>query len=71
MKTLIPYVTGGVTADWTEYLLAYQHAGADAAEIGLPFSDPMLDGVTIQQASDRALARGATVASSRRFLVVR
>ena len=63
MKTLIPYVTGGVTADWTRYLLAYQDAGADAAEIGLPFSDPMLDGVTIQQASDRALARGATVAS--------
>ena len=63
MKKLIPYVTGGVTADWTDYLLAYQEAGADAIEIGLPFSDPMLDGVTIQEASDRALARGASVAS--------
>jgi tryptophan synthase alpha chain len=63
MKKLIPYVTGGVTGDWIEYVLAYQEAGADAIEIGLPFSDPMLDGVTIQQASDRALARGASVAS--------
>jgi tryptophan synthase alpha chain len=63
MKSLIPYVTGGVTADWTDYLLAYQDAGADAIEIGLPFSDPMLDGVTIQQASDRALSRSVTVAS--------
>ena len=63
MKRLIPYVTGGITADWTAYLLAYQEAGADAIEVGLPFSDPVLDGVTIQQASDAALARGATVAS--------
>jgi tryptophan synthase alpha chain len=61
--TLIPYVTGGVTADWTSYLLAYAEAGADAIEIGLPFSDPMLDGPTIQEASDRALARGTTVES--------
>jgi tryptophan synthase alpha chain len=61
MKTLlVPYVTGGIRADWTDYLLAYQDAGADAIEIGLPFSDPMLDGVTIQRASDLALARGAT-----------
>lgn len=61
MKTLVPYVTGGITADWTDYLHAYQDAGADKIEVGLPFSDPMLDGTTIQQASDRALARGATV----------
>ncbi|MEV4640536.1 tryptophan synthase subunit alpha [Actinoplanes sp. NPDC049548] len=57
---LVPYVTGGLTPDWTGYVLACQEAGADAIEIGLPFSDPMLDGTTIQQASDRALARGAT-----------
>jgi tryptophan synthase alpha chain len=60
---LVPYVTGGITADWTELLLAYQDSGADAIEVGLPFSDPMLDGPTIQEASDRALARGATVES--------
>jgi tryptophan synthase alpha chain len=60
-KLLIPYVTGGIADDWTDYVLAFQEAGADVIEIGLPFSDPMLDGVTIQEASDRALARGATV----------
>jgi tryptophan synthase alpha chain len=58
---LVPYITGGIAAAWTDYLLAYQEGGADAVEVGLPFSDPMLDGATIQQASDRALARGATV----------
>jgi tryptophan synthase alpha chain len=62
-KLLGPYITGGITADWTDYLLAYERAGADLIEVGLPFSDPMLDGATIQEASDRALARGATVES--------
>jgi tryptophan synthase alpha chain len=60
-RLLVPYVTGGITPDWTDYLLAYQDAGADAIEIGLPFSDPMLDGATVQAASDRALRRGTTV----------
>jgi tryptophan synthase alpha chain len=63
VKKLIPYVTGGVTQDWIEYLLACQAGGADAIEVGLPFSDPMLDGVTIQQSAEQALARGTTVAS--------
>jgi len=62
-KLLVPYVTGGIVAGWTDHLLALQAAGADAIEIGLPFSDPMLDGVTIQQASDAALARGTSVES--------
>ncbi|MEV0616773.1 tryptophan synthase subunit alpha [Nonomuraea sp. NPDC050404] len=57
---LVPYVTGGLTGDWLDYLRAYEDAGADAIEIGLPFSDPMLDGGTIQEASDRALRRGVT-----------
>ncbi|WP_330165003.1 tryptophan synthase subunit alpha [Catellatospora vulcania] len=60
-KLLVPYVTGGVSADWTAYLAAYAQAGADAVEIGLPFSDPMIDGPTVQEASERALHRGATV----------
>lgn len=59
-KILAPYLTGGITEDWTDYLLAYQRAGADVIELGIPFSDPTLDGPTIQEASDRALARGAT-----------
>lgn len=58
---LVPYVTGGITDGWTEYLLAAEDAGADVIEVGLPFSDPMLDGPTIQLASDRALGRGATI----------
>lgn len=57
---LVPYVTAGLTADWTAYVEAYAAAGADAVEIGLPFSDPMLDGPTIQEASHAALARGVT-----------
>jgi tryptophan synthase alpha chain len=57
---LVPYVTGGITDDWTDLLLASQEAGADAIEIGLPFSDPTLDGRTVQQASHLALSRGAT-----------
>lgn len=60
-KLLVPYVTGGIRADWTDYVRAYQRAGADVVEIGLPFSDPMLDGTVIQRANDLALARGATV----------
>ncbi|NJC72661.1 tryptophan synthase subunit alpha [Planosporangium thailandense] len=62
-KLLVPYLTGGITADWIEYARGYASAGADAIEIGLPFSDPILDGPTIQEASDRALARGVTTRS--------
>jgi tryptophan synthase alpha chain len=59
-KLLMPYVTGGVTPDWVDYPRAFADAGADVIEVGLPFSDPTLDGATIQEASDVALARGAT-----------
>jgi tryptophan synthase alpha chain len=60
--SLVAYVTGGIRADWTDLLTAMIEAGADAVEIGLPFSDPMLDGYTIQQASNAAISRGATMA---------
>jgi tryptophan synthase alpha chain len=59
-KLLVPYITGGLDAGWCEVLRAVADAGADAIEIGLPFSDPVMDGPTIQEASARALARGAT-----------
>ena len=59
-KLLVPYVTGGMRADWVAILLAMADAGADAIEVGLPFSDPMMDGPTIQEASLRALERGTT-----------
>jgi tryptophan synthase alpha chain len=59
-KLLVPYVTGGITPDWTEVVSAFGAAGADAIEIGIPFSDPVMDGPTIQAASTRALEAGAT-----------
>jgi tryptophan synthase alpha chain len=59
----MPYITAGVRPDWTRYLTAFEDAGADLIEVGLPFSDPTVDGATIQEASDAALARGATPAS--------
>ena len=62
-KLLVPYVTGGLDEDWTQVLAAVVAAGADAVEVGIPFSDPVMDGPTIQEASTRALARGTTPAS--------
>ena len=60
-KLLMPYLTGGVTPAWVDYLRAFADASADAIELGLPFSDPTVDGATIQEATEAALARGATV----------
>ncbi len=62
-KLLVPYVTGGLGPEWCDVLRAFADAGADAAEIGIPFSDPVMDGPTIQEASQRALDLGATPAS--------
>ena len=59
-KLLVPYVTGGVADDWTRTVAAVAAAGADACEIGIPFSDPVMDGPTIQEASARALERHST-----------
>ncbi|WP_436795717.1 tryptophan synthase subunit alpha [Actinospongicola halichondriae] len=59
-KLLLPYVSGGVSDDWLDIIRAYDDAGADAIEVGIPFSDPVMDGPTIQAASDRALERGTT-----------
>lgn len=59
-KLLVPYVTGGLTDRWLDVLRAFAAAGADAIEVGIPFSDPVMDGPTIQEASQRALDLGAT-----------
>lgn len=59
-KLVIPYVTAGLADDWLDVVRALAAAGADAVEIGLPFSDPMMDGPTIQAASTAALVRGTT-----------
>ena len=59
-KCLVPYLTGGLGDDWLETMQAVAAAGADAIEIGIPFSDPVMDGPTIQLANDKALDAGAT-----------
>jgi tryptophan synthase alpha chain len=59
-KLLVPYVTGGYGADWIEVVRAVAAAGADAVEVGIPFSDPVMDGPVIQEATRLALTQGAT-----------
>jgi tryptophan synthase alpha chain len=59
-KLLVPYLVGAMTPEWLEILQALVAGGADAVEIGIPFSDPMIDGPTIQEASLMALEGGAT-----------
>lgn len=61
-KLLVPYVTGGYPG-WEDAIRAAAANGADAIEIGLPFSDPAMDGPVIQQASQRALDAGTTPVS--------
>lgn len=62
-KALIPFITAGdPDAALTVPLMhALVEAGADVIELGVPFSDPMADGPTIQRASERALAKGMTL----------
>jgi tryptophan synthase alpha chain len=58
---LIPYLTGGYPTleEAREVGEAYLEAGADVLEIGVPFSDPLADGPTIQETTTCALANGA------------
>ena len=56
-KCLVPYITGGYPG-WVDAVRACAANGADAVEIGLPFSDPVMDGPIIQQASQIALDGG-------------
>lgn len=62
-KALIPFITAGDPGlSATGRLIGVlEDAGADIVELGIPFSDPMADGPVIQRASERALARGATL----------
>jgi len=62
-KALIPFITAGdpelaLTVPLMHGLVA---GGADVIELGVPFSDPMADGPTIQRASERALAQGMSL----------
>jgi tryptophan synthase alpha chain len=58
-RVFIPYVTGGFPGVDASLLRALQEAGADAVEVGIPFSDPVMDGGVIQEASRLALEAGA------------
>ena len=57
-KAFVPYVTGGYPGVDAALLRAVAEAGADAIEVGVPHSDPVMDGGVIQQASTAALAAG-------------
>ena len=58
--TLVGYLPAGLTPAAT--FAAMVEAGVDVVEVGLPYSDPVIDGPVIQQAVDRALAAGTTPA---------
>ena len=58
-RSFVPYVTGGLPGVDAELLRAIEAAGADAIEVGIPFSDPVMDGGVIQEASRLALEAGA------------
>lgn len=60
----MPYITAGdPDLEWTRRLIdALFGAGADMIELGVPYSDPLADGPTVQAAGQRALAAGTTVA---------
>jgi tryptophan synthase alpha chain len=59
-RAFVPYVTGGAPGFDADVLRGLEAAGADAVEVGIPFSDPVMDGGVIQEASRLALESGAT-----------
>jgi len=64
-KAFIPFITcGDPDLETTEKLVyAMEEAGADLIELGIPFSDPVAEGLVIQEASERALKGGVTTDS--------
>lgn len=67
---LVPYVVAGYPDAATSFRTAVAaiDAGADVVEVGLPYSDPLADGATLQRASQVALAAGATLDASLRLI---
>jgi tryptophan synthase alpha chain len=62
-KLLVAYLMAGSTPDWIQTAASLVDAGVDAIEVGLAFSDPIIDGPVIQAAATRALERSTTFAS--------
>lgn len=58
-RAFVPYVTGGLPGVDAGLLRGLEEAGADAVEVGIPFSDPVMDGGVIQEASRLALEGGS------------
>ena len=67
-RAFVPYVTGGLPGVDAGLLRGLEDAGADAIEGGIPFSDPVMDGPVIQEASRRALEGGASLESIARLV---
>jgi len=67
---LVPYIVAGYPDAATSLRIAIAaiDAGADLLEVGLPYSDPLADGATLQRASQVALAAGATLDGSLRLI---
>ena len=61
-KAFIPFITAGDPSleKTKEFILEMERAGADLIEVGIPFSDPIAEGIVIQEADIRALAAGTT-----------
>lgn len=66
---LMPYITAGFPGPdgWADLAVAALEAGADMLEIGIPFSDPLLDGPVIQRSQQAALDAGVTPADCLRY----
>ena len=62
-SAMIAYITGGdpTLEASAQIAIAMEQSGVDLLELGIPFSDPLADGATIQAAAGRALAAGASV----------
>jgi len=62
-KTFIPYIMAGdpSLAKTEDIVLMFEECGADIVELGVPFTDPLADGPTIQRAAERALKEGVTL----------
>src|SRR5690242_13494679 len=62
-KALMGYITAGfpTKSSFPQAVRKLEAAGLDLLEIGVPFSDPVADGTTIQRASQKALTQGVTV----------